>query len=108
MSRRQPFSSFGATSLEDEASVFGRHAGAEAMRLGASSVVRLKGALRHRNEFSSKTKTLRLAVPCVYVKERTTAFLFNNIVYQNAPFREAIIGCCFIRLHSLINPKLLC
>ena len=70
MSRRQPFSAFGATSLEHEASVFARHASAEAMRLCASSVVWLKGALGHRNEFSLKTKTLRLAAACVYVKER--------------------------------------
>lgn len=72
MSRRQSFSSFGATSLEHEASVLARHASAEAMRLGASSVVRLKSALRHRNEFSLKTKRVRLAAPCVYVKERAT------------------------------------
>jgi hypothetical protein len=71
MSRRQPFSAFGATSLEHETSVLARHASAEAMRLCASSVVRLKGALGHRNEFSLKTKTLRLAARCVYVKEST-------------------------------------
>ena len=69
MSRRQSFSSFGATSFEHEASVLSRHASAEAMRLCASSVVRLKSALRHRNEFSLKTKMVRLAAPCVYVKE---------------------------------------
>jgi len=72
MSRRQSFSSLGATSLEHEASVLARHASAEAMRLCASSVVRLKGALRHRNEFSLKTKRVRLAAPCVYVKEVDT------------------------------------
>jgi hypothetical protein len=72
MSRRQSFSSFGATSLEHEASVLARHASAEAMCLCASSVVWLKGALRHRNEFSLKTKRLRLAKRCVYVKEVTT------------------------------------
>jgi hypothetical protein len=69
MSRRQSFSSLGATSLEDEASVLARHASAEAMRLCASSIVWLKSALRHRNEFSLKTKRVRLAAPCVYVKE---------------------------------------
>src|SRR5215218_3455210 len=69
MSRRQPFSAFGATSFEHEASVFARHASAEAMCLCASSIVRLKGALRHRNEFSLKTKTPRLAAAWVYVKE---------------------------------------
>src|SRR4051794_15939268 len=72
MSRRQSFSALGATSLEHEASVLARHASAEAMRLCASSVVRLKGALRHRNEFSLKTKRVRLAACCVYVKERAT------------------------------------
>lgn len=63
MSGRQSFSAFGAASLEYEASVLARHAGAEAMRLCASSVVRLKGALGHRNEFSLKTKRVRLAAP---------------------------------------------
>src|SRR5689334_13944050 len=52
MSRRQPFSSLGATSLEHEASVLARHASAETVCLCASSIVRLKGALGHRNEFS--------------------------------------------------------
>jgi hypothetical protein len=56
MSRSQPLSSFGAASLEHKASVFGGHSGAEAMCLGAASVVWLKGALRHRNEFSLKRK----------------------------------------------------
>jgi hypothetical protein len=52
MSGRQPFATFGATSFEHEASVFACQAGAEAMRLCASSIVRLESALRHRNEFS--------------------------------------------------------
>jgi len=52
MSRRQPFAAFSAASLEHKAAVLARHAGAEAMRLCASSVVWLKGPLRHRNEFS--------------------------------------------------------
>jgi hypothetical protein len=52
MSRRQSFATFSATSLEHEASVLAGHASAEAMRLCASSIVWLKSALRHRNEFS--------------------------------------------------------
>ena len=72
---------------------------------------------------------LRLAARCVYVKERATDYtdikaisadqevsvssvakytLSNSVVYQNVAFTEAIIGCCFISLYSLINPKLLC
>ena len=91
MSRRQSLSTFGATSLEHEASILARHACAEAMRLCASSVVRLKSALGHRNEFSLQTKRVRLAAPCVYCQERTTdqmvnTPLFNNDVYQNGSF----------------------
>src|SRR5829696_8200086 len=56
MSRSQPLSSFGATSLDHQAPVFGGHSGPEAVCLCASSVIRLKGALRHRNEFSFKRK----------------------------------------------------
>jgi hypothetical protein len=52
MSGRQPFATFSTTSLEHEASVLAGHAGTKAMRLCASSIVRLKGALGHRNEFS--------------------------------------------------------
>jgi len=66
----QALSSFGATSLQHETTIFGGHASAEAMRLCASSVVRLKGALRHRNEFSLKTKRVRLIAALVYVKKR--------------------------------------
>jgi len=52
MRRSQPLSSFGATSLQHEAPVLGGHAGPEAVCLCASSIVWLKSALRHRNEFS--------------------------------------------------------
>ena len=69
MGRRQSFSSLGATSFQHEASVLAGHARPEAVCLCASSVVRLKSALRHRNEFSLKTKTLRLIAACVYVKK---------------------------------------
>jgi len=102
MSRRQSFSALGATSLEHEASVLARHASAEAVRLCASSVVRLKSALGHRNEFSLKTKMVRLAAGCVYVKERATESGLKHAL------NEAINGCCFIQVLCLINPKLLC
>ena len=69
MRRREPLSSFGATSLEHQASVFGGHAGAEAMRLGAAPVVRLKSAFRHSDEFLSKTKRVRLIAATVYCQE---------------------------------------
>src|SRR5258706_13066404 len=48
MRRRQPFAAFGAAALEHEAAILGRHAGAKAVRLGAASIVRLKGSLWHR------------------------------------------------------------
>jgi hypothetical protein len=69
MRRSQPLSSFGATSLQHEAPVLAGHSSAEAVCLCASSVVRLKSALRHRNEFSLQTKTLRLIAAFIYVKE---------------------------------------
>src|SRR5829696_3442895 len=52
MRRSQPLSSFGATSFQHQATVLAGHASPEAVCLCASSIVRLKSALRHRNEFS--------------------------------------------------------
>jgi hypothetical protein len=52
MGRSQPLSSFGATSLQHQTAILGGHASAKTVSLCASSVVGLKGALRHRNEFS--------------------------------------------------------
>jgi len=52
MGRSQTLSSFGAASLQNEATVLAGHAGTKAVGLCASSVVRLEGALGHRNEFS--------------------------------------------------------
>jgi hypothetical protein len=48
MRRRQPLAAFGAAALEHEAAILGRHARAKAVRLGAASIVRLKGSLWHR------------------------------------------------------------
>jgi hypothetical protein len=70
---RQSLSPFGATSLQHKASVLAGHASPEAVCLCASSVVRLKSALRHRNESPYKTKTLRLIAPSVYVKKRESS-----------------------------------
>ena len=52
MSRSQPLSSFGATSLQNQTTILSSHAGPEAVSLCAPAVVRLESALRHRNEFS--------------------------------------------------------
>ena len=56
MSWSQALSSLCAASLQHQAAILGGHARAEAMRLCASSVVRLEGPLGHRNEFSFKRK----------------------------------------------------
>ena len=60
MSRRQPLSTLGAASLQNQAPVLAGHSSPKAVSLCAPAVVRLESALRHRNEFSLKTKTLRL------------------------------------------------
>ena len=98
MSRRQPFSSLGATSLEHKTSVLARHASAEAMRLCAASVVRLKSALRHRNEFSLKTKMLRLAAPSIYVKETATDY---TVIKAISAVQEVSVSS--VAKHTLSN-----
>ena len=52
MSRGKPLSSFGATSLQNQAAILSGHASPEAVSLCAPAVVRLESALRHRNEVS--------------------------------------------------------
>src|SRR6185503_11183955 len=56
MRRCETFSSFSAASLQHQASVFAGHARTEAVGFCASTVVRLKSAFRHSDEFSSKRK----------------------------------------------------
>ena len=45
MMRGQPLAAFGATALQNQAARFGTHAGTEAVRFGATTIVRLKGTL---------------------------------------------------------------
>jgi len=87
MRRSESLAAFGAAPLEDEAAVFGRHARAKTMGLRPSSVVRLKGPLRHSNESPIKTKTLRLIFVTSYVKkpqgsENPVGHLGLNPVFQ--------------------------
>ena len=87
MRRCESLSSFGAASLQYQPSVFGRHTRAEAVGFCASPVVRLKSAFRHSDEFSSKTKTLRLAFGYGYVKKacinRGVLRQFNACVFYS-------------------------
>jgi hypothetical protein len=46
--RSEPLSAFGAAALEHEPAIFGGHARAKSVRLGAPAIVRLKGSLWHR------------------------------------------------------------
>ena len=43
--RGQALAAFGATALQNQAARFGTHAGTEAVRFGATTIVRLKGTL---------------------------------------------------------------
>lgn len=47
MRRRKPLTAFGTAPLENQAAILARHPGAEAVRLGATTVVGLKCSLRH-------------------------------------------------------------
>lgn len=47
MRRRETLTPFGATALQDQPAILGSHPRAEAMRLGAATIVRLKGSFRH-------------------------------------------------------------
>jgi hypothetical protein len=73
MRRRQTLAPLGAATLQDEAAIFGRHPRPKAMRLGPAAIVRLKGSFRHSQEFSIKTKSVRLTAGEFYVKKATAA-----------------------------------
>lgn len=62
MRRRQALAALGAAALDNEAAILGRHARAKAVRLGAAAIGRLKGSFRHSQQFSIKTKSVRLNV----------------------------------------------
>jgi hypothetical protein len=57
MRRRQTLAPFGATALEDELAALRAHADAEAVRLGATAIVRLKSSLRHTLHLSINVST---------------------------------------------------
>jgi hypothetical protein len=86
MRRRQALAALGAATLQDEAAVFGRHPCAKAVRLGAATIVWLKGSFRHSQEFSIKTKSVRLNGGALYVKK--------------SPQTKAA-KCCMIRLAAM-------
>jgi hypothetical protein len=69
MRRRQTLAAFGATALQYRTAILGRHARAKSMGLGAASVVRLKGPLRHRDDSLRAMKTLSVAARRYDVKE---------------------------------------
>jgi hypothetical protein len=109
--RRESLSSFGAASLQHQASVFGRHSRAEAVGFCAAAVVRLKSAFRHSDEFSSKTKTARLICRWTYVKKpKAHSGCYSYAIDAAGEVRDdALISCltpgCFIRLLLLIEAK---
>ena len=57
MCRRQAFAPFGAAALQDELAALRAHADAEAVRLGAAAIVRLKSSLRHTLHLSINVST---------------------------------------------------
>jgi hypothetical protein len=57
MRGRQALAPFGATALEDELAALRAHADAEAVRLGAAAIVRLKSSLRHTLHLSINVST---------------------------------------------------
>jgi len=48
MRRSQALAAFGAAPLEHQAAIFGGHSRAKSVCLGATTIVGLKGSLRHR------------------------------------------------------------
>ena len=66
---RQTLAPLGAAALQNEAAILGRHPRAKAMRLGATTIVGLKGSFRHSQEFSIKTKSVRLKANALSVKK---------------------------------------
>ena len=57
MCRRQALAPFSAAALEDKLAAFRAHADAEAVRLGATAIVRLKSSLRHTLHLSINVST---------------------------------------------------
>jgi hypothetical protein len=57
MCGRQALAPFGATAFEDELTALRAHADAEAVRLGAAAIVRLKSSLRHTLHLSINVST---------------------------------------------------
>jgi hypothetical protein len=82
MVRRQPFASFGTSSLQHEPARFGTHAFPKAMRFRAAAVVRLKSSLCHYYKLlinlGSETGKTSNAFPCL-----------SNNIWRTRIFRGA-------------------
>ncbi len=71
MRRGQTPATLGPPPLEHQAAALRCHARAEAVSLGAPTIIRLECPLRHNcSNFLLKTKVLRLAANVIRVKER--------------------------------------
>jgi hypothetical protein len=92
MRRRQALAALGATALDNEAAILGRHPRAEAVRLSAAAIVRLKGSFRHSQQFSIKTKSVRLKAGGLSVKKaaRCGAQLKTGVEPSGILFRKAL------------------
>jgi hypothetical protein len=92
MCRRKPLTAFGAAPLDNEAAVLGRHPSAEAVRLGATTIIGLKGSLRHSQQFSTVIKSERLTVGKHSVKKRGAVLAARHckIRPRNSINRESI------------------
>jgi hypothetical protein len=79
MRRCESLSSFGAASLEHQASVFSSHTRAKAVRFGAAPVVRLKSPFRHSDEFSSKNENPKTNRGLSLCQETGRSFLIATL-----------------------------
>jgi hypothetical protein len=69
MRRRQTLAALCAATLEHQPAILRGHTGAKTMRLGSTTIVRLKCSLRHSQLFSTQVKSVRLTACADYVKK---------------------------------------
>jgi hypothetical protein len=66
---RKALAALCAAALQDQTAILGGHTGPEAVRLGTTTIVRLKSALGHSYRFSVSNKRVRLSALWKSVKK---------------------------------------
>jgi hypothetical protein len=94
---RQTLAPLCAATLEHQPAILRGHTGAKTMRLGSTTIVRLKCSLRHSQLFSTQVKSVRLTARANYVKKAgairafQVTYKFSTVTEDHGKYRSGLL-----------------